>query len=111
MNAPIVILSITMIIGSALSLCPHPRFVEKHLCTGSGVACGDSEKAQEGKTGKTAALQSQMNKDPYQNAVKILINSGCAPDLRVPQKRNFRSGSPRTITCAPLKNLSNLPDL
>ena len=47
------------------------------------------------------ALWSQMNKDPYQNALKILINPGCAPDLRVPQKRNFRSGSPRTVTCAP----------
>ena len=58
-----------------------------------------------------SALRSQMNKDPYWNAVKILINSGCAPDLRVPQKRNFRSGSPRTVTCAPWKNLSNLPYL
>ena len=46
---------LTILIGCALALCPHPRFVEKHLCTGSGVACGDSEKAQEGKTGKTAA--------------------------------------------------------
>ena len=64
-----------------------------------------------GDSGVGHALRSQMNKDPYQNAPKILIIPGCAPDLGVPQKRNFRSGSPRTVTCAPWKNLSNLPYL
>ena len=48
---------ILVLVGCALVLaqCPHPRFVQKHLCTGGGVACGDNDADQEGRTGKTAA--------------------------------------------------------
>ena len=55
--------------------------------------------------------RSSMDSDHHQNVRLGLINSGYALDMGGPQKRNFRSGSPRTFTCAPWKNLSNLPYL
>ena len=37
-------------------------------------------------------LRSQRDKDYHRNAESKRINFWCAPDLRGPQKRNFRSG-------------------
>ena len=56
----------------------------------------------------TATIPFIPLEDPHQNAPKILIIPGCAPDLG---GRNFSSGSPRTVTCALWKNLSNWPYL
>ena len=53
-------------------------------------------------------LRSQRDMHPLKKEVWILVKSSYATDLGGPQKCNFRSGSPRTVTSAPWKNLSNL---